>query len=409
MFALAWRNLWRQRRRSLVTAGAVGTVVFMSLVYFGLGGASVNGFYQRITETSGHVQVRTPDWRDAHGLRDTLIHDAELVRERVAALAEQRLEAPLVVGVMDVPALLSGEERSRGIALHGQDWPEGVRERRLANATLEGRFLGATDEVVLGASLARALDVGLGEEAFAYAPESEGFGAAAYTVVGLVDLPDPNQEIATAWITLAAAQELAAPGAVTHIEIHAPSLVRIGDDTVASGLADEIDAALPSLAALDWRELEPSVAALIEVLDPMLFTVSTLFFVLAGLLVLNTVYLSVMERVRELGVILALGAGGRRVLGLIATESVLLCGIGTVVGAGAGLAMIAALADGFTVPGMEAYYASFGIDPVMYASVTPGQVAFALAFAVVTALAAALWPAAVAARLEPVEAMRFQA
>ena len=94
---------------------------------------------------------------------------------------------------------------------------------------------------------------------------------------------------------------------------------------------------------------------------------------------------------------------------MIALESVLMCLLGTVVGTAGGLALVAAYADGLVIEPLVEYYASFGMDPVFYLSVTPGQVAFAVAFALVTALAAALWPAYLASRLEPVEAMRFQA
>ncbi|MDZ7707050.1 MAG: FtsX-like permease family protein [Trueperaceae bacterium] len=409
MTALAWRNLWRQRRRSLVTAGAVALVVLFSVMYFGLGGAMENSMYQRLTETGGHVQVRTPGWRDAASLDDTLIDDAAEVRATVQRIASERLAAPEVVGVLDVPALLSGDVRSRAVPVHGQDWPTAVRERRLGGSELEGRFLENPGEIVLGASLARALDVGLGDDVFVYAPGGRGFGAAAYALVGIADLADPSAEIATAWTTLEEAQALAAPDAVQRFEIHGTSLVRIEDDTVAAALAAALSEALPELESLTWLEVEPSMSVLLDSLDPMMYVVSVMFFVLAGLLVLNTVYLSVMERIREFGVIHALGAGDRRVLGMIATESVLLCLMGAVVGTAGGLVFVAAYRDGLVVPGLEAYYASFGLDPVFYVSVEPAQVAFAILFAVVTALAAALWPAWLASRLEPVEAMRFQA
>ncbi len=407
--ALAWRNLWRQRRRSLVTAGAVALVVLFSVMYFGMGGAMENSMYQRLTESGGHVQVRTPGWRGATSLDDTLIDDAAEVRGTVQRLAAERLAAPEVVGVLDVPALLSGDVRSRAVPVHGQDWPTAVRERRLGGSELDGRFLENPGEIVLGASLARALDVGLGDEVLVYAPGGRGFGAAAYALVGIADLADPSAEIATAWTTLEEAQALAAPDAVQRFEVHGTSLVRIEDDTVADALAAALSDALPALEVLTWLEVEPSMSVLLDSLDPMMYVVSVMFFVLAGLLVLNTVYLSVMERIREFGVIHALGAGDRRVLGMIATESVLLCLMGAVVGTAGGLAFVAAYRDGLVVPGLEAYYASFGLDPVFYVSVEPAQVAFAILFAVVTALAAALWPAWLASRLEPVEAMRFQA
>ena len=77
MIALAWRNLWRQRRRSLVTAGAVGLVVLLSVAYFALGGAAENGLYQTLTERGGHVIVTAPGADDATRFEATLIEDAD--------------------------------------------------------------------------------------------------------------------------------------------------------------------------------------------------------------------------------------------------------------------------------------------------------------------------------------------
>jgi ABC-type antimicrobial peptide transport system permease subunit len=195
---------------------------------------------------------------------------------------------------------------------------------------------------------------------------------------------------------------------VQRFEIHGTRLFHISDDTVAADLATELDAALPGLLALSWLEVSPSTARMLRTLEPMMYAVSVMFFVLAGLLVLNTVYLSVMERIREFGVIHALGAGDRRVLAMIATESVLMCLLGAVVGGAGGSVFVAAYSGGLVIEPLIEYYASFGMKPIFYLSVSPGQVGFALVFAFVTALAAALWPAWIASRLEPVEAMRFQ-
>lgn len=392
-----------------MTAGAVGIVTFMSIAYYSLGGAAENGLYQQLTENGGHVQVLAPGWRDAQAFDDALIHDAASLRPTIERIADERLEAPLIVGALDVPALLSVGDRSRGLALHGQDWSPRAVERRLHGGSLDGRMPDDDAEMVLGLSLATALGVELGGEVFAYAPGGVGLGAAVFDVVGLVDLADPNAEIAAAWTTLAAVQELAAPGAVQRVEIHATDLLRLDEDTVATELARALGAALPDLEALSWREINPSIVSLLRTIRPMMNVVTVMFFVLAGLLVLNTVYLSVMERIREFGLLHAIGAGDRRVSGMIALESVLMCLLGAAVGTAAGLAFVAAYADGLVIEPLIEYYASFGMNPVFYLSVSTGQVLFAVGFAVITALAAALWPAWIAARLEPVEAMRFQA
>jgi ABC-type antimicrobial peptide transport system permease subunit len=92
---------------------------------------------------------------------------------------------------------------------------------------------------------------------------------------------------------------------------------------------------------------------------------------------------------------------------LVTLESLLLCGTGAALGLAAGLGMVAWLADGFTVPGMEQIYAEMGMSPVLYPAVAPWQVALAVGFAVVTAVLAALGPARMAARVDPAVAMRY--
>lgn len=408
VIALAWRNLWRQRRRSLTTAAAVGVVVWIAILFYSFGGAFRNSFYQDITESVGHVQVNPTGYRDAVAFSDSLLRDAAPLRRTLQALAPEAA----VVGVVQVPALVAGDERSRGALVVGQDWPRDLRATFTGRHLADGSFVtdGDLRGIVLGRSLADALELTLGDPVAVYAPGTEGLGASAYQLVGLVTLDDPSQEAGAAYLSLAAAQELAAPGAVQRFELHLPDLRQISSDARTAALAGRLGAALPSGVSVEtWRAVDPTLVALMNAMNPVLYGMSLLFFALAGLLVVNTVYLSLIERVREFGLILALGAGGGQVIRMIVTESVLLCLTGAVVGAAVGLGMVALLAPGFTMPGFEGLYAAMGMNPVLYPSVTPGQVGFAFGFAVLTAVAAALWPASLAARIEPVEAMRYTA
>ncbi|UCH25882.1 MAG: ABC transporter permease [Trueperaceae bacterium] len=408
MVTLAWRNLWRQRRRSMITSGAVGAVVFLSLLYYGMGGASINNMYQSLTEATGHIQVHVPDYRDVREFRALLIKDAASVEETLQSGAGPGE----VMGVLAVPGLLSGEDRSRGIIAVGQDLPTSLRNRFLEKNLIGGRLLeeGDLEGILLGAALARALEVELGDDVYIYAPGTEGFGAAAYQVVGLLDLLDPNFESRSAYLSLAAAQELAAPGAVTHFEIHFPELRLLKEDSTALTRRDTLQAALPNYSVESWRDLNPSLVQLLDAFGPMMNVVNIIFFILAGLLVVNTVYLSLMERIHEFGVIISLGAAGRNIVRMITLESVLLCTTGAAIGTVLGLLLLAYWSqNGLSIPGLEEYYASFGLKPIFYPSVKPHQVLFSVGFAIATGILAALWPANVASRLEPVEAMRFTA
>jgi ABC-type antimicrobial peptide transport system permease subunit len=213
-----------------------------------------------------------------------------------------------------------------------------------------------------------------------------------------------------AYTSLAAAQSRLAPDSVTRFELHYPELRRAADDARSAAVAQDLQATLSdAYLARTWREAEPGLVAVLEVINPLMYVVTLIFFVLAGLLVLNTMYLSLIERVREFGVLSALGASRGQVVRLILTESLLLCLTGAAIGLSLGLALVGYLSRGFSIPGLDAYYESFGLNPVFYPSVSAEQVAFAALFTLCTALLSALWPALIAARLEPVEAMRHTA
>jgi len=406
MIALAWRNLWRQRHRSLIAVGAVAIVVWIAILLYAMAGALKNSFYQDLTEQVGHVQVHVADHEDARDFGAGLIRDADAVRTQVRRVAP----AAELVATLRAPALVAGEDRSRGIAVTGQDWPDRLRDAFRDDHLAAGSFLvqGDTAHILLGRSLAEALELELGDPVFVYAPGSEGIGAAAYTLSGLLAFDDPNREIAAAYLTLAAAQELAAPDAIERLELHYPALRTTRSDAAAVRVAETLAAELGTgLDVRHWRSIDPAFTAIVNFIVPMMVVMSVIFFVLAGLLVLNTIYLSALERVREFGVLIALGARGSTVIRIVTLESVLLCVTGAALGVAAGLAMVAWLADGFTFPGMEAIYAEVGMSPVLYPSVEPWQVALAVGFAVATAILAAVGPARLAATIEPTEAMRY--
>ncbi len=407
LFSLSWRNIWRHRGRSLMTAGAVGLAVFFTLVYLSFLGAMENGIYNNLTASVGHLQVRVEGYREKREFRDLLIPNAAQVEARLAT----QTQASRVVA-LEIPALVAGETRSRGVLLIGDQRPPELRERFVKQSLVEGRLpeAGDLDSIALGASLARALKVRLGDAVYVYAPGTEGRGAGAYRLVGLLRFPDPAIEARSAYLALAAAQELAAPGSATRIELHFPFTRYSQDaqlDTVQPALAASLG---PGLSLESWREASPAIAQIFNLLTPLVLIFAAIFFGLAGLLVVNTIYLGLLERTREFGVIVALGAGPGQVTRMVVLESLLLCSSGALVGGLLGLLTIAALSGGFSLEALYGEVGSvFGLPEKVYLSLRAWDIPITLAYTLLTGLLAAWWPARVAARLEPVEAMRFTA
>lgn len=407
LFSLSWRNIWRHRGRSLMTAGAVGLAVFFTLVYLSFLGAMENGIYNNLTASVGHLQVRVSGYREKREFRDLLIRGAAQVEARLAT----QTRAQRVVA-LEIPALVAGETRSRGVLLIGDEQPPELRERFVKQYLAEGQLPETGDllGIALGASLARALKVELGDPVYVYAPGTLGRGAGAYKLVGLLRFPDAATETRSAFISLAAAQELAAPGSATRIELHFP-FTRFSQDAGLVTLQPQLAASLgPGLSLESWRQASPAIAQIFDLLEPLVLIFAAIFFGLAGLLVVNTIYLGLLERTREFGVIVALGAGPGKVTRMVVLESLLLCLSGALVGGVLGLLTIGALSGGFSI---EALYGDiggeFGLPSMVYLSLRAWDISITLGFALATGLLAAWWPARVAASLEPVEAMRFTA
>ena len=405
MLALAWRNLWRQRGRGLATVAAVTIVVALIMLLFGVKGGLMNAAYNDVTRLGGHLQVRAGDHRERHDFEGRLLNDVAGIVDHVAAVTAAATALPII----ELPALAVGDTRSRGINVTGVSHPPGMKEAFAQDHISVGRLpaTGDLDGIVLGTVLARSLQVVIGDPVVLYAPGTMGIGAAPYEVIGLLTLNDPVLEGRTAYLSLEAAQELAAPGRATRIEVHMPALTRLTDDHLSQDVAADLDARLGDMSVETWRQVEPAMAGMIVALDQMLAFMAVLFFILAGLMVMNTCYLSLMERIREFGVIIALGSTPGRVMGMILTESALLCIVGATVGAALGLGSVAAMTGGVRFPEAMGALDTFGLPPVFYASMSTGEGVFTVLFTVGIGVLASLWPACLAARLAPVEAMRY--
>ena len=406
MIKLAWRNILRKRGRSFFTGLAVALVVLLTTVQSGMMGAVENGIYENLTGVGGHLQVRVAGYREARNYGDTLLRDAGAVQTTLQGVLPEGAE---LVSVLEVGGLLEGDGRSRGALLVGTAQPATLRESFVGEYLLEGTFPsdGDVESIALGKTLAEALKVRIGDTVYMYASNAEGYGAAAYTVMGLLDVPNSQ---GVGYISLGAAQDLAAPDALSRVEVHLPGYRTLGDDAQLPAVEAAVAGALGGAYSVEtWAEVNPGLKGYLDLLGPVNIVFLALFFVLAGLVVTNTIYLSIIERVREFGVMMALGLGRVRVGLVVLFESLFLVGVGAAAGALASALILSRTAKGFSIPDAAALLGTSSFPDVLYTSISTERVLIIVVFVLATGILAALLPARTAGRLEPVEAMRFTA
>lgn len=411
---LAVRNLWRNKRRSLLTLLAVLIpVALLDLVWGFLGAFERSLFENTVRLETGHLQIHEAGYQKV-GQAVPLIRDVAPVLQ--ALQEDPEIEAFTVR--LELPALASstatdGEGgRSRGVLLQGLD-PEGAaRVNVFPRWVREGRYLRPDDEAtaVVGRQLLQKLRLGLGDRLVLLIAHPE-VGAAVVLpeIVGMFDIPSRELSRGVVQAPLEAVraairQERAATSVLALIRgVRGP-----WDSPRIAAVAERLQQKLGEGYVVEtWEALAPQAVGLLRILKPINIAFMAIFFLLAGLVVLNTLYLNVLERIHELGVVLALGVGGRRVLAMITAEALVLAGVGALIGSAVGIGLVAHWSRGLHLPSVyQEVYAQIGLEPVLYLAMTPGEALLSAGAMLVVALGAAWLPARYAARLEPTEAMR---
>jgi ABC-type lipoprotein release transport system permease subunit len=401
---LAWRNLWRQPRRTWLTTGAMVfsniILVFMISLQFGMYRMMIDNTLQAFT---GHLQVQAPGYKDDHKMRQSVPHIAEL-----AAGLRSELGLDTVAARAAAFALASSEERTYGIQVFGVQPDFESKVSSLPGLVRDGRFLADPDaqEIVIGSVLARNLKVSIGGELTLLGSGYDGsFAAAVVTIVGIFDSGMADLDRSIAEMPLGAFQDTFTMGDRGHeIVISAPDLFDV------ARVEQQVAALLPADEALvlhDWDALQPGLQQAIKADLAGAWFMYGVLVILVAFSVLNTQLMSVLERTREFGIILSLGLTPGRIGRLVVLETMLMGGLGLVLGVlGGALVTLWFSINGFSYPGMDAMAAQFNLPDRIYPQVSWLSALLGPMIVFIGSLIASLYPALRLHWLHPVQAMR---
>jgi putative ABC transport system permease protein len=403
MWLLALRNLLRNRRRTLIAAASVAFGLMLTVTARNLDHGVFNLMLNTaITGTAGHVVVQAPGWQDERDA-SMVVPDSKALQ---ASLAQAYPGAVVARRVM-VPGLLTSPRGSVAMALAGVEpsveAPIGLLDERIQ----DGAYLSDDDKgILIGWRAAEALSVGVGDKVVFMAQVGKGdVESLLFRVRGVYHTGSDLLDTMAATAVISTVQPLL-PGTDPAHQVSV-ILLNHGAAPVDTGPAAAV--AAPGLDVLTWEQALPALSEQIAMQRRTRAMMYSFIGLIVAVGVLNTVLMGAMERIREFGVLLSLGMRREKLAGLLMIEGLLL----GFVGAAFGLVLAALLYQPLYVHGID--YGDLlannvpvasPIDTVVRAAVDVGGVISQTAVAVGAAVVASLWPAWMAMRLKPVEAMR---
>ena len=400
---LAWRNIWRHRRRTIIIVLAMGLSLAMMMFYDGL----MDGFNQAIAGNAvrvlgGNIQVHAAGYRqkvDSNPLLP-LADDSDIVK---AALAQ-----PDVIAAsrrIQTGGLVSNSEGAFPLSIIGIEPEAEAPVSLIAEHIADGRFLESSDEdsILIGKGLADALMLSVGDRITMVGSDIHKQNRQrTMTVIGIYDIGIPGMEKGTLYISLAEAQNLFnLSGQSTEVQI---TLKKVGTESrVVAALASR----LPGYEVESWANNYPELGNAVGRKNIVMDIFSVIIVMIAGIGILNLLMMAIYERTREIGLLGAMGLKPRQVATIFILEGALIGFVGVIAGVGMGLITNLSLMqvgmDYSQFAGITDYMAL--ISGKVYPTLGVNRLLGRAAIMLVIAALAALIPAIIASRREPSEAL----
>lgn len=423
LFSMAWRNLWRHPRRTLITASTISIGLVLAIFFIGIGDGSHQAMVrQAIALGQGHITVQPTDYNTSP--HNQLFLESGLnLKARIDALGLPIQVAPRI----ELQALASTAYQSEGVKLLGlMPANDPFITALTKHQPVQGKSLSADDPqgIWVGVGLAKRLRVGVGGKVVAVAGR-QGADAVShlFRVRGIFQTGIEALDRYTMVSSLKGSHHLLADNvsqvadAATRIAIFLQNdsalmtiRAQVASTLQSVGSRQDLMLAHQAIAVLPWQDVMPDLVQFIAVDDAGNYVFLALILVLVIFGIVNTVLMSVLERTREFGLLCALGLRPRYLWLLVSAESFLLgvfaCGVGWVLGGAVHFWFATYGLDLSGVMSASTQLMGTVMSPVIYAELSTDRIMQLTTIVITATVLSGLYPAFKAARVSPLQAMR---
>ncbi|WP_372641604.1 ABC transporter permease [Ancylomarina sp.] len=403
LLIIAWRNIWRNKLRSFVviisvSLGLVGGIFSMAMMY-----GMINQRVQNIIENEiSHIQVHHPKFTENYEMQYVIPNAAELQKK---LMISSDVEA--VCSRLRIPGMASSAQSGAGIMILGIQPDEERRVTRIHESLVEGSYLeGRRNPIIIGEKLARKLKVRLRSKiVLTFQPREGELARGAFRIVGIYKTNNSAFDQGQVFVKRS---DLVRISEYQNDHINELALW-LKDMDFAQTLSKQLQQNHQELQFLTWRKIQPDLAMVTDFMAEYFIIFMSIILVALGFAIVNTMLMVVMERIRELGMLMAIGMNRGRVFRMIILESVFLCLVGGIAGVGVSFVLI----EYFNHAGIDLGLFAEGFESVGYASqVYPeleSKFYFIIGFMVMgMGIGAAVYPAWKVLRYQPAKALRME-
>ncbi len=400
---LAWRNIWRNKRRTAITLASIAFGLCALLFQQSIIKSLQNQIIEKSTRTyTGHLQVFSKETTDLK-VPEARIENPSPIYAAVQTLPDVDLWGPKLI----FTGLISSPFTSKGVLVVGIDPLKEKELTTIHSYIVEGGYIEPAEErsILIGVKLAKEMDVKLGEKIVVMVQGSDGsLSAELFRLKGLFQTGSPVYDGQIVYVPLSSAQRLLVCGEeISVISMHLKNVEAI--ESAQEKLAKLLER--EPVQVVTWRESSHEIVSIQKFQDAILLIVLVIIFGIVALGIFNTLLMSFFERIREFGLMLALGSKPIHVATLILLEAVFLGILGMVLGNILGSLLILYFGkNGIPLPigDVVGYWMPF--DKVIYLKFAWKELIFSSLAAVLTSILSAIFPAMRAARLQVAQALR---
>jgi len=404
LFRMAWRNVWRNWRRTIIALIAISLGLTFLLFFDGMMGGAEEAMYgNTVRLLGGNVQVHAPGYLErARRLPLLPLGDTE-------AVVQAALSQPEVVSAstrIKTGGMVSSREGTYSVVIIGIEPEREASVGLLAENITQGRYLAADDgdALIIGQELADRLEVGVDDRITLVGRAThEQMRRRTMTVIGIYDLGIPEAEKGMVYVSLPEAQSLFdLPGQATEV---VASLEKVGQEPP---VVATLQAALPGYEVVSWDTIDPTTKQTMEMEKQFMSLFGMVILLIAGVGILNLLLMAVFERTREIGLLAAMGMKRWEIMMLFLLEGTLIGILGTVIGVALGGLLIAYLGQvGLPWSAQEYSELTALMGDRIYFDIGLGLLWARAVTVVIIAALASLYPSWQASRREPAEALHY--